>query len=196
MMTTNNIRMWNSARFDYREYEENVAEIKIHIEFLENDYLVVQCRSSFDHFLVDIELRMHLLYYHDLDQSNICLYVQNWKYFIRFRLVYLPDFDWSWRSRHDWNGYSRWRPVGTCKWFNCFERFSRRSMSWKPAECGAWFFSIERRNRCIGQSTFSESGLNGPNWLDKIVSPGGPWRISNWLWIHQLRIHTGGPAGP
>lgn len=96
------------------------------------------------------------------------------------RRISLPVFDWSWRSRHDWNGWSRWTPLGSSISFNWFERLSSIWSNCKPRGFDGRFssnFSIERRNLLEDQSTLSDSWSNELSLLGKRVSPGGPWKI-------------------
>ena len=90
---------------------------------------------------------------------------------------WLPVTDWFERSRHDWNGVSRRRPIGDSICCNWFAMLSRMWMSCIPIGCMSTLFSnweIERRNLGLGHSAFSVWGSNEPNSLGKIVSPGGP----------------------
>lgn len=89
----------------------------------------------------------------------------------------LPVFDWSWRSRHDWNGFSRWRPVGNSILFNWFDIVSNMWINWNPTGFD-WIcsssFSIERRNLRKDPSPFSVSWSNEPSLFVNKFSPGGP----------------------
>lgn len=110
----------------------------------------------------------------------------------------LPVLDWSRRSRQDWNGRSRWRPVGNSMSCNCFDICSKMWINCEPIGFdGIWLSSncpIERRKRTKDQSLFSASCSNGPSLFGSRLSPGGPSKNKNKIMFSSVVMYEVIPA--